>query len=215
MLLYKPFRAAPYPVELYLFRGGSRPRRAERGALLREEIWAELMPTTFRVVRRKVEPVVAYALHERLTAEVVSPWQLQLVPRLDRRHPTRPDDVAPVAPTDDLGELPPAVEDDAFSILGHWGVLGEDAALGRARAERDHAPHRLEWYGAPDPVERRAWELETEWRPWSGLELLCATELARPRWRSSPFCPTVSSDKPTSTGSPLGVTSSSFTTSIA
>ena len=26
---------------------------------------------------------------------------------------------------DDLGELPPAVEDDAFSILGHWGVLGE------------------------------------------------------------------------------------------
>ena len=153
----------------------------ERRSMVRDAIWAELMPTTFRVVRRKVEPVTAHGLHERLASEVVSPWQLQLVPRLDRRHPTRPSETVPVAAQDGAGQ-PPVVREDAFGIIGHWGVLGEDAALARARAERDEAPHRLEWSGAPDPVDRRAWELETEWRPWSGLELLCSTELASPRW---------------------------------
>jgi cell division protein FtsI/penicillin-binding protein 2 len=156
----------------------------ERRELLADGIWAELMPTTFRVVRRKVEPVVGHSLHELLEEELISPWQMQLVPRLDRRHPTRPAHTQPVAArganSDEPG--PPVTREDAFAILGHWGVLGTEEALERARFERDRSPQRLEWSGWEDPVERRAWQLETDWRPWSGLELLCSTELASPRW---------------------------------
>lgn len=157
--------------------------RAEQRAGLRDAIWAELMPTTFTVLRRKVDPVSAHALNGLCQDESISSWQMQLVPRLDRRHPTRPDQASPVAERNSASDdLPPAVRTDAFSILGHWGVLGPEAALERARSERDKSPDRLEWTHPTDPVERRAWQLETEWRPWSGLELHCASELRSVKW---------------------------------
>ncbi len=161
-------------------RDGPARRRAVRDAL-----WAELMPSTFRVVRRRLRPVTAHALSELLRSEAVSPWQMKLTECLDRRHPSRPDETRPVLFWPPGAEAPgPAQRADAFRILGHWGVLGPADALARARADRDLVPHLLDWSGAVDPVARRAWELETEWRPWSGLELLCGNELADPRWQA-------------------------------
>jgi len=164
---------------------------AGRRAALRDGIWDELLDCTFRVVRRRIDPVVAYGVHELLRAEAVSPFQMQLAPILDRRHPVRPADSAPIREraADDAQTLDdrfagPEVtpRGDAFAILGHWGVLGPEDALAQARAERDAEPAVLDWFGLADPVERRAWQLETEWRPWSGLELLAHQVLSAPEW---------------------------------
>jgi len=160
----------------------------ERRAALRDALWAELLPSTFRVVERKVGPVVAHTLHELLIEEAVSPWQLQLVQQLDRRHPTRPAGTPLTLPqVGSDGELEvdpaPVARDDAFAILGHWGVLGREDAEERARCERDREPGLLDWTAPGDPVEERTWELETQWRPWSGVELLCHTEIASRRWK--------------------------------
>ncbi len=179
--LVHPDPTSPLPPEIAAELAGL--PRAERRAALADAIWAELLPTTFRVVRRKIDPVTAHGLHEAFEREAISPWQMQLVARLDRHHPTRPEAFTPLRVTHGDQSEPPHIDSDAFSILGHWGVLGEGDALERARDERDHAPEELEWGGLPDPVARRAWELETRWRPWSGLELLCSNELEKPRWK--------------------------------
>ena len=163
------------------------PRRDSpaRRQAVRDALWAELMPSTFRVVRRRLRPVTAHALNELLREESVSRWQMQLAECLDRRHPSRSDGTSPVLLRRPGAEGPgPAERDDAFAILGHWGVLGRAEAMSRARVDRDLMPHMLEWSGATDPVARRAREFETEWRPWSGLELLCGQELANPRWEN-------------------------------
>lgn len=165
----------PLPAELD---PGSRAGLDSAGGreALRDALWAELLPCSFRVVRRRLDPLTAHALAELLRREAVSPWQMQLTPVLERRHPVRPCD--PAGADGDEGAHP----GDAFAVLGRWGVLGPEAALARARAERDADPGALEWFAADDPVERRAWELQTEWHARDGLELFCATALADPLW---------------------------------
>ncbi|MEM9382652.1 MAG: penicillin-binding transpeptidase domain-containing protein [Planctomycetota bacterium] len=150
----------------------------ERRERLRDAVWAELMPTRFRVVARAVDPVRAHALRDMLLEEGVSAWQLQLVPRVERRHPTRPG--GRPAPPDDRLTLERS--DDAFWLLGHWGVLDEERAEMRARRDRQRRPHVLPWEDAEDPFEAYRTSLVVEQKPWSGIELLCRTELEDGPW---------------------------------
>jgi len=148
----------------------------ERGEILEDAIWAELMPSQFRLVRRSIEPETARELEGLLKREKVTPWQMRLECRLDRRHPLRP---APPA----VGAEAELDAEDAFGVLGHWGVLDPGQALARARKEaglREDEPYRDA--REKERVEQRAHYLETYWQPWSGLELLCASELRRPEW---------------------------------
>ena len=98
--------------------------RAERLALegrprtevteeLRDAVWAELVPTRYRVRARAVDPVRAHEVTELMGAEGISAYQVELVQRVERRHPTRPDGT-PVAPHLDQSE------EDAFrsSVTG-------------------------------------------------------------------------------------------------
>ncbi|MEM9800302.1 MAG: penicillin-binding transpeptidase domain-containing protein [Planctomycetota bacterium] len=150
----------------------------ERREKLRDAVWAELVPTRFRVLARDVDPVRAHALHDLMLEEGVSSWQLQLVPRLVRRHPTRPDGMP--APPDAEG----AVErpNDAFTLLGHWGVLDQARAERWARRDRDLRPHVLPWESAEDPFLAYRTSLVVESKPWSGIELLARTALENGDW---------------------------------
>lgn len=150
----------------------------ERRERMRDAVWAELMPTRFRVVARAVDPVRAHALRDMLLEEGVSAWQLQLVPRVERRHPTRPG--GRPAPPDDRLTLERT--DDAFWLLGHWGVLDEARAEARARRDRERRPHVLPWEDAEDPFDAYRTSLVVEQKPWSGIELLCRTELEDGPW---------------------------------
>lgn len=167
---------------------------AKRRGLLRDAIWAELLPTTFRVVARRLGSNDAFMVKELLRSEAVSPFQVQLRPVLDRRHPVRPTGtptIVELRASEDLVADPIAdsIADqvqrpgDGFQIVGYWGVLGPEDALKRARFERDRIPYLLDWFGPEDPVERRAWNLQTEWRPWSGIELLSHNLLTDPIWQ--------------------------------
>jgi cell division protein FtsI/penicillin-binding protein 2 len=149
---------------------------SQRTAHLSDLIWNELCPSTYRLVARRVDPVRAHTLAKALEAEYVSPWQIQLVPRLERHHPVRPLDVGVQA----IG-AGDANGSDPFSVLGHWGVLGEEDALRQAGKDLETSPHLLSWEGDADPLDARADELGRRWRPWSGLEKLCADilEVAR------------------------------------
>jgi cell division protein FtsI/penicillin-binding protein 2 len=142
----------------------------DRHAIVREAIWAELMPSQYRVVARWIDPRVAHELSELLDAESVSPWQMHLERSLTRAHPVRP--------SGDLGGA-----DDAFPILGHWGVLSPLEALARARLEAGLGP-RDEYFNARQQafVEERANDLWTARHPLSGLELCAGTELMNDRW---------------------------------
>ena len=166
---------------------------AEQSEALRDALWAEIMPSRFRVVAHSIDPTRAHALRELMGEESVSSYQLQLVARVERRHPTRPH-AEPVAPSIDtssgrpfsggepaasgfLGEF-----DDAFALLGHWGRLDEVRAQDRAELDRRTRPHVLPWADAVDPFEAYRDSLVHEDRPWSGIELLCRTELEDGDW---------------------------------
>lgn len=150
--------------------GPTEAGRSSANEPLREAIWAELLPSQYRVVERWIQPSAAMALAEILREECVSPWQMQLEPALARAHPVRPG----------AQRGGPA---DSFAILGHWGVLSPPEALERARMEsglRGAEPYlnaRQEAF-----VRARADALWTARHPLSGLELLAASELARDRW---------------------------------
>ena len=150
----------------------------ERRELLRELVWAELFPTRFRVLARGVDPVRGHRLQEVLREEGVSAWQLQLAPRIERRHPTRPGGL-PVAPD---AELALERTDDAFGLLGHWGVLDEGRADLWARRDRAERPHLLPWESAEDPFLAYRESLVVERKPWSGVELLARTEIENGPW---------------------------------
>lgn len=146
--------------------------RPERRVHLADVLWAELCPTTFRVVERSVDPLVAHEIDQRLREEQVSPWQIQLQPTLRRFQPVRHE----AGPALALGESALASA-DGFGILGHWGVLDREDAMRQALRERDQAPHLLPWSEPGDPVLARAEELANQWKPWSGLERLCSDAL--------------------------------------
>ncbi|MFT7074985.1 MAG: hypothetical protein ACJA0P_000985 [Planctomycetota bacterium] len=150
----------------------------ERRLALRDALWAEMMPARFRVLARGIDPVRAHELRELMETEAVSRFQLQLIPRLERRHPTRPG-ARPVAPDPRAGL---EREDDAFAILGHWSVLDEDRAHARATRDRDLRPHVLPWEEAEDPFEAYRQSLVVDEHPWSGIEVLCQTELENGPW---------------------------------
>lgn len=145
---------------------------------LRDALWAELMPSRFRVLARSVNPTRAHALRKLMADESVSPWQLQLVPRVERRHPTRPNTL-PVAPSSGVAIAGPG---DAFALLGHWGVLDEERAEARALRDRTSRPHVLPWEDESDPFAAYRKSLVVNRRPWSGIELLCQTELEDGAW---------------------------------
>ncbi|MFT4537642.1 MAG: hypothetical protein ACI835_000072 [Planctomycetota bacterium] len=155
---------------------GVKPTRAQLSMQLRDRIWKELMPCQFRVVVHRIDPVTARALDRLLKEEAVSSWQMKLEACMDRRHPTRPNGQA-------VGPVPEPLAYDAFPILGAWGVLGPQDAWARALDD-----HGLE-SGRPildarvrTSVAESALQYETEYRPWSGLELACYIELRHPRW---------------------------------
>ncbi len=144
----------------------------EKRAYLADRLWQELCPTAFRVVRKAVPPDRAHRLAQLLREETVSPWQIQLTPSLRRFQPVRQEELSSLA----MGQAEVLTE-DAFGILGHWGVLGPEDAMAQALLERETAPYRLPWGKAADPVAARARELANQWKPWSGIERLCATLL--------------------------------------
>ena len=150
----------------------------ERRELLRAEVWAELFPTQYRILARGVDPVRGHRLQEVCREEGVSPWQLQLVPRVERRHPTRPGGI-PVPPDAELALERP---EDAFALLGHWGVLDEPRADYWARKDREERPHLLPWEAEEDPFLAYREDLVVERRPWSGVELLARTEIEDGPW---------------------------------
>ncbi len=153
---------------------------ADRRAALYDALWAELMPCTHRVVDRNVAAIQAEGLRDALDAEGVSSWQVQLLPRNDRRHPRRPGGFS----SRPMGEGDPDPS-DAFSVVGHWGVLGPVEAERRATHDLDARPHLLEWENPADPLDAYTSELLSKQRPWSGLELLCGDILAETRWQDS------------------------------
>lgn len=161
--------------------------RTEKSEALRDALWAEIMPSRFRVVARSIDPTRAHALRELMAEESVSSFQLQLVPRVERRHPTRPGG-EPVAPSIDAGSsraaagAPDPRGNDAFALLGHWGTLDEDRAQMRAERDRRSRPHVLPWADATDPFETYRESLVHDRQPWSGIELLCRTELEDGEW---------------------------------
>ncbi|MBL4771284.1 MAG: hypothetical protein JKY61_09110 [Planctomycetes bacterium] len=144
----------------------------DRRAFLRNAIWAELCPTTYRSLAKGVEPNMAHGVAQLLRRETVSPWQIQLKPSMRRFQPVREDPLQMTA----MGETAPGAV-DPFAVLGHWGVLGEEDAQAQALRDRDKSPHLLPWDEAGDPVQARASELARQWKPWSGLERLCQTIL--------------------------------------
>lgn len=150
----------------------------ERRLALRDALWNEMIPDRFRVLARGIDPVRAHELRELMEVEAVSRYQLQLIPRLERRHPTRPG-ARPVAPDPRAGL---EREDDAFALLGHWGVLDEGRAGARAVRDRSARPHVLPWDQADDPFAAYRRALIVHERPWSGIELLCQTELENGPW---------------------------------
>lgn len=150
----------------------------ERRELLRAEVWAELFPTRFRVLVRGVDPVRGHRLQTILRDEGVSPWQVQLVSRVERRHPTRPGG-RPAAPDAELAMRQP---EDAFGLLGHWGVLDEGRADFWARKDRAERPHLLPWDEAPDPFVAYRDSLVVERMPWSGVERVARTEIEDGPW---------------------------------
>lgn len=129
---------------------------------IRAAIWAELMPSRFRVVKRGIDPITAHTIELILKEEAVSPWQMRMASGLARRSPVRP--TADASVREARG---------AFDVVGRWGVLGSDDAWAQAARE---VP------GSEEDIAERARELETQWQPRSGLELLCARELAQPYW---------------------------------
>ncbi len=150
----------------------------ERRLALRDVVWNEMIPDRFRVLARGIDPVRAHELRELMEVEAVSRYQVQLIPRLERRHPTRPGS-RPVAPDPRAGL---EREGDAFALLGHWGVLDEDRAGARAIRDRAARPHVLPWDQANDPFAAYRRALIVQERPWSGIELLCQTELENGPW---------------------------------
>lgn len=160
--------------------------RAERLALegrprtevteeLRDAVWAELVPTRYRVLARAVDPVRAHEVKELMGAEGISAYQVGLVQRVERRHPTRPGGT-PVAPHLDQSE------EDAFSILGHWGLLDEARALAQAERDRQQRPHVIDWEDSAEPFSAHRDALISERRPRSGVELLSQTLIENGPW---------------------------------
>ncbi|MEZ6019298.1 MAG: hypothetical protein R3F17_04115 [Planctomycetota bacterium] len=141
----------------------------EARAALADRIWAESCPTTFRVVERSIDPRRAHAPSELLSKEAVSSYQVQLEPSMRRAQPVR-------SREDGLKPMGKAAEspEDSFGVLGHWGVLGAEAAKAQALRDRENAPHLLAWDSPADPLEARADELANERKPWSGIERLCS-----------------------------------------
>lgn len=153
--------------------------RTEITERLRDAVWAELVPSRFRVLARAVDPVRAHAIRELMGEEGISSYQIALAPRVERRHPTRPGGL-PVAPHVDQPAF--ARADDAFTLLGHWGVLDVERALARAERDRANRPHVLPWEDAADPFQAYAHSLVVDRRPLSGVELLCQTAVENGPW---------------------------------
>ncbi|MEE2939714.1 MAG: penicillin-binding transpeptidase domain-containing protein [Planctomycetota bacterium] len=149
--------------------------RTDMTRRLRDAVWAELFPARYRVLARAVDPVRAHEVRELMAAEGISTYQIELVQRVERRHPTRPHGV-PVAPHLDQSE------EDAFSILGHWGLLDEARALVRAERDRQQRPHVIDWEGSAEPFAAYRDALVSERRPQSGVELLCQTFIENGPW---------------------------------
>lgn len=152
----------------------------DQALMLRDALWAELMPTEHRVVIHGVNPVRAATIREWMAEERVYSWQLSLTSLLERRHTTSAGGNASVP----MGE-PPAgnASPDSFAILGHWGTLGLiDAGL-RAKHNRDQEPWELFWSARLDPLRARRDDLANNARPWSGLEHLAGKLLAQPLWQ--------------------------------
>ena len=142
---------------------------------LRDAVWAELVPSRFRVLAKAVDPVRAHEVKELMGAEGISAYQVELVQRVERRHPTRPGGT-PVAPHLDQSE------EDAFSILGHWGLLDEARALARAERDREQRPHVIDWEDSAEPFSAHRDALISDRRPQSGVELLCQTSIENGPW---------------------------------
>jgi hypothetical protein len=138
------------------------------------------MPSRFRVVARRVDAGRAHALARLFGRESVSPWQIDVHSRLERKHPTRPGG-EPAAPS---AERTVTAPEDAFALLGHWGVLDPGTARRVAKRTRDDRPYLLPWEDPTDPLEAYTQDLQREWRPWSGLELRVQLELENGPWNS-------------------------------
>ncbi|MEE2941601.1 MAG: penicillin-binding transpeptidase domain-containing protein [Planctomycetota bacterium] len=149
--------------------------RSEVTERLRNAVWAELVPTRFRVLARAIDPVRAHEVKEFMRAEGISSYQVALVQRVERRHPPRPGG-APVAPHLDHSE------EDAVSILGPWGLLAEARALAQAERDRLWRPHVIDWEDPAEPFAAHRDALISERRPRSGVELLCQTVFENGPW---------------------------------
>ena len=154
--------------------------RGDRALILRDRIWAEMMPTQHRIVARGVDPVRAGHIKKWMAGERVFGWQLSLKPCLERRHATSSGGSASVP----MGEpRPDELGADSFDILGHWGSLGLRDANAQALRERGGDPAKLFWEGSRDPLQARSDDLANNERPWSGLEYLGRKLLSGDLWQ--------------------------------
>ena len=154
--------------------------RGDRALILRDQIWAEWMPTQHRIVARGVDPVRAAHIKKWMAGERVFGWQLSLKPCLERRHATSSGGSASVP----MGEpRPDELGADSFDILGHWGSLGLRDANDQALRERGGDPAKLYWEGSRDPLRARSDDLANNERPWSGLEYLGRKLLSEDLWQ--------------------------------
>ena len=154
--------------------------RGDRALILRDRIWAEMMPTQHRIVARGVDPVRAGHIKKWMAGERVFGWQLSLKPCLERRHATSSGGSASVP----MGEpRPDELGADSFDILGHWGSLGLRDANAQALRERGGDPAKLYWEGSRDPLQARSDDLANNERPWSGLEYLGRKLLSGDLWQ--------------------------------
>lgn len=175
----------------------------ERRAALRDMLWAELLPSQFRVVRTRIDPGVAHSLTQLFVEEAVSSWQMNLEPRLDRRYPVRLGcgsglggrdlkDGPPVALLEAEGAREPSefpqvggfLAPDPFSILGSWGVLDVTAAARLARADLAQEPAAKSWDRELrlDFLEKRFLAHQSGRKPRNGIELAALRELEQPYW---------------------------------
>ena len=144
----------------------------DQALMLRDALWAELMPTEHRVVLHGVNPVRAATIREWMAEERVYSWQLSLTSLLERRHTTRAGGGALVPMGEPSGD-----------IFGHWGTLSDKDAGSRAKRQRDQQPWFLAWGAPADPLRARRYDLANNARPWSGLEYLASKLLAQSLWQ--------------------------------
>ncbi len=156
----------------------ARLNTADRRSALRSAVWAELLPSQFRIAARDIDVIQAVALREELARQGISTWQMKLQMRPARAYALRDASYEP-SPFVDLSDEGPT---DPIAIMGHWGRLDRAAAESMARRLLREHPDRLDWNALDDPLSVLTESLVHQPRPMWGLEKLAGEYLTNEPW---------------------------------